>query len=183
MTDTTNQLGVEETSTATSSIDTSIQKLDINDQQQEIDLNDNINTSSSIDGQQQQNVEHEQQQQQQQQQQSSNTVPMPTTASTVVTNEISSITNQNDIHNILNTQTEILAKQYETNTALQHFNDYSAQKYAQVSHDFEKHTKMLKEMKRDLEYIFKKTRTLQSLLNDKFPNINVAQTTHLVEDD
>ncbi|KAK5575670.1 hypothetical protein RB653_006803 [Dictyostelium firmibasis] len=101
-----------------------------------------------------------------------------TTSSETLTNQMLSLTNQNDVTNILNLQTEIssinifdfirLKKQYETNHMLSHFNEYSSQKYNQMSGDFEKHTKMLKEMKKDLDYIFKKTRNLQILLNEKF---------------
>ncbi|KAN0009026.1 hypothetical protein ACTFIU_008916 [Dictyostelium citrinum] len=90
------------------------------------------------------------------------------TASKTITDQMIGLTNQNDVNNILNLQTEILKKQYETNHMLSHFNEYSSQKYNQMSSDFEKHTKMLKEMKKDLDYIFKKTRNLQILLNEKF---------------
>ncbi|KAF2069595.1 hypothetical protein CYY_009086 [Polysphondylium violaceum] len=105
------------------------------------------------------NVEPQQQQQQ----------PKIPSASDMVTNEIYNLSNKEDIDNMINIQSEVLKKQYETNYLLNHFNDYSAQKYSQLSSDFEKHTKMLKEMKKDLDYIFKKTRTLQGLLNEKFP--------------
>ncbi|KAM9983663.1 hypothetical protein ACTFIY_000379 [Dictyostelium cf. discoideum] len=95
--------------------------------------------------------------------------PTPTpTPSKTITDQMIGLTNQNDVNNILNLQTEILKKQYETNHMLSHFNEYSSQKYHQMSNDFEKHTKMLKEMKKDLDYIFKKTRNLQILLNEKF---------------
>ncbi|KAN0033860.1 hypothetical protein ACTFIV_000336 [Dictyostelium citrinum] len=90
------------------------------------------------------------------------------TPSKTITDQMIGLTNQNDVNNILNLQTEILKKQYETNHMLSHFNEYSSQKYNQMSSDFEKHTKMLKEMKKDLDYIFKKTRNLQILLNEKF---------------
>ncbi|KAN0042864.1 hypothetical protein ACTA71_010494 [Dictyostelium dimigraforme] len=90
------------------------------------------------------------------------------TPSKTLTDQILGLTNQNDVNNILNLQTEILKKQYEANHMLSHFNEYSSQKYHQMSSDFEKHTKMLKEMKKDLDYIFKKTRNLQILLNEKF---------------
>ncbi|EGG15292.1 hypothetical protein DFA_10126 [Cavenderia fasciculata] len=129
-----------------------------------------------------QNSHNEDDQNQNREQTTMTTLQQPT-ASQTMTNEITNITSQNDIYNILSTQTEILTKQYETNNALQHFNEYSSQKYGQLSNDFEKHTKMLKDMKKDLDYIFRKTRQLQGLLNDKFPNIKVEQTTYIVEDD
>ncbi|KAM9961474.1 hypothetical protein ACTFIR_004325 [Dictyostelium discoideum] len=115
---------------------------------------------------------------------SNDSKPTPTpTPSKTITDQMIGLTNQNDVNNILNLQTEILKKQYETNHMLSHFNEYSSQKYHQMSSDFEKHTKMLKEMKKDLDYIFKKTRNLQILLNEKFQIPGVSDQYNEEEDE
>ncbi|KYQ99951.1 hypothetical protein DLAC_03919 [Tieghemostelium lacteum] len=104
------------------------------------------------------------------------------TASKTITQEILNFSNDSDVNDILNLQTEVLKKQYETNNTLNHFNEFSQQKFNQISADFEKNTKMIKEMKKDLDYIFKKTRSIHSILNEKFPN-SVPQMEHIIDDE
>ncbi|EAL72855.1 hypothetical protein DDB_G0271010 [Dictyostelium discoideum AX4] len=127
---------------------------------------------------------------------SNDSKPTPTpTPSKTITDQMIGLTNQNDFsnniyfiitHSVYLPLTKTLfrlKKQYETNHMLSHFNEYSSQKYHQMSSDFEKHTKMLKEMKKDLDYIFKKTRNLQILLNEKFQIPGVTDQYNEEEDE
>lgn len=45
-----------------------------------------------------------------------------------------------------------------SNEALNDFNNFAAQKYNELASDFHKHTAMIKDMRRDLDWIFRKIR-------------------------
>ncbi|CAB4394284.1 unnamed protein product [Rhizophagus irregularis] len=70
------------------------------------------------------------------------------------------VQNQNSIHEIL---------EYNT-TSLTSFNDFSHIKYEEFSKKLDSHSKCIKEMKVDLEYIFKKLRLLKTKVSTQYPD-------------
>mmetsp|Transcript_10011 Transcript_10011/g.11668 ORF Transcript_10011/g.11668 Transcript_10011/m.11668 type:complete len:169 (+) Transcript_10011:183-689(+) len=67
-------------------------------------------------------------------------------------------------------QRNILLHTESSGAMLREFNDYSQQTYNHVLGDFQKNTKLLKDMKKDLDYIFKHTRMLREKIRTKYPN-------------
>ncbi|PRP81121.1 hypothetical protein PROFUN_01955 [Planoprotostelium fungivorum] len=57
----------------------------------------------------------------------------------------------------------------QTTMALGNFNDYSSREYGQLQRDLDRYTRMMKEMKKDLTYIFKKIKTLKEKTQEKYP--------------
>lgn len=53
---------------------------------------------------------------------------------------------------------------------LNNVNALSQNRLKNVSEDYKKHCKLLLDMKKDLEYIFKKIRTIKGKLETKYPN-------------
>eukprot|EP01116_Phalansterium_solitarium_P004986 TRINITY_DN16239_c0_g1_i1.p1 TRINITY_DN16239_c0_g1~~TRINITY_DN16239_c0_g1_i1.p1 ORF type:complete len:136 (-),score=27.18 TRINITY_DN16239_c0_g1_i1:377-733(-) len=88
----------------------------------------------------------------------------------VFTQELSSLINHDNVEQLLTLQTEIYQSLQQSSQALTSFNDFSAGAYGRLQKDFEQNTKLLKEMKRDLEYIFKKIRVLQQKLGRRYPD-------------
>eukprot|EP01090_Pellita_catalonica_P001906 TRINITY_DN11615_c0_g1_i1.p1 TRINITY_DN11615_c0_g1~~TRINITY_DN11615_c0_g1_i1.p1 ORF type:complete len:187 (-),score=44.51 TRINITY_DN11615_c0_g1_i1:181-741(-) len=72
--------------------------------------------------------------------------------------ELTSLVNHGDIANLIELQVDIHKGLTESKDSLVTFNQYSAAVYKKQSIEFENNTKMLKEMKRDLDYIFRKIR-------------------------
>ncbi|RIA84837.1 hypothetical protein C1645_831680 [Glomus cerebriforme] len=70
------------------------------------------------------------------------------------------VQNQNSIHEILELNTSTLSS----------FNDYSHIKYDELSKKLDSHSKCIKEMKVDLEYIFKKLRLLKTKVSTQYPD-------------
>eukprot|EP00026_Physarum_polycephalum_P016635 Phypoly_transcript_17591.p1 GENE.Phypoly_transcript_17591~~Phypoly_transcript_17591.p1 ORF type:complete len:135 (+),score=26.11 Phypoly_transcript_17591:344-748(+) len=83
--------------------------------------------------------------------------------------EVASIINHEDINGILATQAEVQQRFKESNESLTHFNEFSATTYTNLSGEYERHTKALKEMKKDLDNVFKRIRQMQSMLRQRYP--------------
>eukprot|EP00854_Cymbomonas_tetramitiformis_P024897 gene24897-30358_t len=62
----------------------------------------------------------------------------------------------------------------QSNSELKTFNEFSQQSFSAVSNDFVKHTKVLKGLKADLDYIFKHTRQLKEKIQAKYPEAFVG---------
>lgn len=66
-------------------------------------------------------------------------------------------------------------------------NALSQSRLKNVTDDYKKNCKLLLEMKKDLEYIFKKIRTIKSKLESKYPEafdqVNKQVPTHIEEDE
>jgi len=84
--------------------------------------------------------------------------------------EVSSLMNHSDIQSILKAQASVFQKFTESKQTLASFNEFSASMYAALAPEYDKHTKMLKEMKKDLDSVFKRIRNLEVMLRQKFPD-------------
>lgn len=75
----------------------------------------------------------------------------------------------------------------KTNEMLTNCNALSQNRLKNVTEDYKKNCKLLLEMKRDLEYIFKKIRTIKGKLETKYPDafeqVNKQVPTHIEEDE
>mmetsp|Transcript_44454 Transcript_44454/g.85032 ORF Transcript_44454/g.85032 Transcript_44454/m.85032 type:complete len:147 (-) Transcript_44454:240-680(-) len=67
-------------------------------------------------------------------------------------------------------QESILRELNDSRMTLKEFNNFSQQAYNSVANDFAKHTRLMKAMKTDLEYIFKHTRHLKDRIRSKYPD-------------
>ncbi|CAO3609493.1 unnamed protein product [Cunninghamella echinulata] len=83
--------------------------------------------------------------------------------------EFIQIHNQQDIDNMLKTQHESLETYQTTQKNLRAFNDFSQARYQQVHKHFETHTKLLREVKTDLDSAFIKLRKVKAKLQAKYP--------------
>jgi len=77
-------------------------------------------------------------------------------AGEVLAREISSLMNHSDCLTMIETQHDVYKRLHESHQALRTFNDYSAKMYSVLGPDFEKNTKMLLQMRKDLELISKR---------------------------
>ncbi|KAI8062886.1 hypothetical protein BC940DRAFT_261309 [Gongronella butleri] len=81
----------------------------------------------------------------------------------------------NQIHNpeqvaaIVKTQDAALAQFQETRQQLATFNNFSKVRYQQVHKQFEAHTKVLRQVKTDLDSVFVKLRKIKALMQQMYP--------------
>ncbi|XP_041362554.1 kxDL motif-containing protein CG10681-like [Gigantopelta aegis] len=81
---------------------------------------------------------------------------------------------KSDIDMMVQHQKEMLTRYEKTNEMLINFNMLSAQRCETTSQDFKKHTQMLYEMKKDLDIVFKRIRTLKQRLTKMHPEAFAA---------
>lgn len=67
----------------------------------------------------------------------------------------------------------------KTNEMLLNVNALSINRLKNVTEDYKKHAKLLTEMKKDLEYIFKKIRHIKGKLENKYPDAFAEQSKQL----
>ncbi|KAI8374264.1 uncharacterized protein BYT42DRAFT_615439 [Radiomyces spectabilis] len=77
--------------------------------------------------------------------------------------------NEQAIGEILETQAQCLQMYKDTQQKLEAFNEFSKARYQNVHKHFEAHTKLLKEMRNDLNSVFSKLRKIKSQLQEKYP--------------
>eukprot|EP01111_Echinosteliopsis_oligospora_P002873 TRINITY_DN1456_c0_g1_i2.p1 TRINITY_DN1456_c0_g1~~TRINITY_DN1456_c0_g1_i2.p1 ORF type:complete len:351 (-),score=110.97 TRINITY_DN1456_c0_g1_i2:83-1135(-) len=94
----------------------------------------------------------------------------PQPVNTAFGQEINSLINQNEINSLLLTQAEIYQQFIDCNHTLETFNDFSNTMYMSLSVEYDKHTRMLKEIKRDLDIVFRRIRQTKTMLASKFPD-------------
>jgi len=73
------------------------------------------------------------------------------------------------VHEVLQLQDDIKSSVTMSTENLARMNDFASKEYATMVKDFQKHTKMMKEMKQDLDYIFQKIRTTKIKMNTAWP--------------
>ncbi|KAF2357119.1 putative domain KxDL [Trinorchestia longiramus] len=90
---------------------------------------------------------------------------------------------QQDVESIVRAQKQMLQRFEKTNEMLSNCNALSASRYAAAQQEFSKHTSMLLQAKKDLDYIFKKIRSIKSKLEMQYPQAVKAVAEKLREED
>ncbi|XP_062549847.1 kxDL motif-containing protein CG10681 isoform X1 [Armigeres subalbatus] len=91
------------------------------------------------------------------------------TAPEVFVQGLAGLVNQTDVEVMIRAQKQMLQRFEKTNEMLLNCNALSQSRLKIASDDFKKHTKLLNEMKKDLDYIFKKVRNIKSKLSTQYP--------------
>ncbi|XP_041972834.1 kxDL motif-containing protein CG10681 [Aricia agestis] len=82
---------------------------------------------------------------------------------------LAGIVNQNDVEVIIRAQKTMLQRFEKTTEMLTNCNQLSASRLRAATTEFKKHTQLLLDMKKDLEYIFKKIRAIKTKLSTQYP--------------
>ncbi|CAL1528726.1 unnamed protein product [Lymnaea stagnalis] len=77
--------------------------------------------------------------------------------------------NKEDIASMVYIQRDMLSRFEKTNEMLINFNILSSGRYEATLRDFQKHTQLLSEMKKDLDTVFKRIRVLKQRLEKTYP--------------
>ncbi|GBG91615.1 hypothetical protein CBR_g52649 [Chara braunii] len=93
-----------------------------------------------------------------------------TEGTTAFVREMGSMVNNHDLNEIKRLQMQMLGRLQDSNAVLSYFNDFSARSFSVVASDFGKNTKILRGMRGDLDYIFKKIRVLRERIAKSYPN-------------
>nr|XP_015820231.2 kxDL motif-containing protein 1 [Nothobranchius furzeri] len=107
------------------------------------------------------------------------------TASSVFCNRILSMVNSEDVNAIIQAQRHMLDRFEKTNEMLINFNGLSNVRLQQMNERFLHHTRTLVEMKKDLDSIFRRIRTLKGKISKQYPDAfsNVHESPILDDDD
>ncbi|XP_013111267.1 kxDL motif-containing protein CG10681 [Stomoxys calcitrans] len=82
---------------------------------------------------------------------------------------LAGLVNQSDVENMIRGQKQMLQRFEKTNEMLLNCNALSLSRLKQSSDDFKRHCKVLAEMKKDLDYIFRKIRSIKQKLSHQYP--------------
>ncbi|XP_045598802.1 kxDL motif-containing protein CG10681 [Procambarus clarkii] len=77
--------------------------------------------------------------------------------------------NQQDVEAIIRAQKQMLQRFEKTNEMLSNCNSLSAARFALAQKEFKKHTALLIDMKKDLDNVFKRIRTIKTKLSNQYP--------------
>ncbi|KAL1502177.1 hypothetical protein ABEB36_007359 [Hypothenemus hampei] len=91
------------------------------------------------------------------------------TAPEVFIQGLAGIIDQQDVEAMIRAQKQMLQRFEKTNEMLTNCNALSASRLKTVGPEFKKHIHLLLEMKRDLDYVFKKIRSIKSKLSSQYP--------------
>ncbi|XP_012285591.1 kxDL motif-containing protein CG10681 [Orussus abietinus] len=91
------------------------------------------------------------------------------TAPEVFVQGLAGIVDQQDVESMIRAQKQMLQRFEKTNEMLTNCNQLSVSRLKTASSEFKKHTVLLTEMKKDLDYIFKKIRVIKNKLNQHYP--------------
>ncbi|KAI5105397.1 kxDL motif-containing protein 1 [Silurus meridionalis] len=110
---------------------------------------------------------------------------MDPTASGVFCSRMLSMVNSEDVNAIIQAQRHMLDRFEKTNEMLINFNGLSNVRLQQMNDRFQLHTRTLIEMKKDLDSIFRRIRTLKGKIAKQYPEAfsNVRETSSLEDDD
>uniref|UniRef100_A0A4W5R357 KxDL motif-containing protein 1 n=1 Tax=Hucho hucho TaxID=62062 RepID=A0A4W5R357_9TELE len=110
---------------------------------------------------------------------------MEPTASGMFCNRMLSMVNSEDVNAIIQAQRHMLDRFEKTNEMLINFNGLSNVRLLQMNEHFLLHTRTLVEMKKDLDSIFRRIRTLKGKIAKQYPEAfsNVHESPILEEDD
>uniref|UniRef100_A0A8C9NBB9 KxDL motif-containing protein 1 n=2 Tax=Serinus canaria TaxID=9135 RepID=A0A8C9NBB9_SERCA len=112
-------------------------------------------------------------------------VTMEPTASQVFCGRVLGMVNAEDVNAIILAQKNMLDRFEKTNEMLLNFNNLSSVRMQQMSERFLHHTRTLVEMKKDLDSIFRRIRTLKGKLAKQYPEAfsNIHESPILEDDD
>uniref|UniRef100_A0A8D8QMN1 KxDL motif-containing protein CG10681 n=1 Tax=Cacopsylla melanoneura TaxID=428564 RepID=A0A8D8QMN1_9HEMI len=96
------------------------------------------------------------------------------TAPEVFVQGLAGIVDQQDVEMMVRAQKQMLQKFEKTNEMLANCNTLSANRMKTAAPEFKKNTKLIIEMKKDFEYIFKKINVLKTKLNNQYPQAFAA---------
>lgn len=86
-----------------------------------------------------------------------------------ISQQMKDMVNRQDVDAIIKAQQATLKRLEKSNAMLTSCNNLSSQQLAIASENFGRHTNMLLEMKKDLQSIFTRIRTLKSKLQTQYP--------------
>ena len=92
------------------------------------------------------------------------------TASEIFVQGLAGLVNFGDVEVMIRAQKQMLQRFEKTNEMLLNCNALSNSRLKNSQEDFKKMTKMLLEMKKDLDYVFKKVRVIKSKLSNQYPS-------------
>uniref|UniRef100_A0A182JSS5 KxDL domain-containing protein n=1 Tax=Anopheles christyi TaxID=43041 RepID=A0A182JSS5_9DIPT len=90
------------------------------------------------------------------------------TAPEVFVQGLAGLVNQTDVEVMIRAQKQ-MQRFEKTNEMLLNCNALSASRLKMATDDFKKHTKLLHDMKKDLDYIFRKIRTIKTKIGNQYP--------------
>uniref|UniRef100_A0A8C7TPW5 KxDL motif-containing protein 1 n=1 Tax=Oncorhynchus mykiss TaxID=8022 RepID=A0A8C7TPW5_ONCMY len=109
---------------------------------------------------------------------------MEPTASGMFCNRMLSMVNSEDVNAIIQAQRHMLDRFEKTNEMLINFNGLSNVRLQQMNEHFLLHTRTLVEMKKDLDSIFRRIRTLKGKIAKQYPEaFRNAHESPVLEDD
>ncbi|CAH2056919.1 unnamed protein product, partial [Iphiclides podalirius] len=91
------------------------------------------------------------------------------TAPEVFVQGLAGMVDQRDVETIIRAQKVMLQRFEKTTEMLTNCNQLSASRLRAASAEFKKHTQLLLDMKKDLEFIFKKIRAMKTKLGQQYP--------------
>uniref|UniRef100_A0A2M4BYZ5 KxDL domain-containing protein n=1 Tax=Anopheles marajoara TaxID=58244 RepID=A0A2M4BYZ5_9DIPT len=91
------------------------------------------------------------------------------TAAEVFVQGLAGLVNQTDVEVMIRAQKQMLQRFEKTNEMLLNCNALSASRMKVATDDFKKHTKLLHDMKKDLDYIFRKIRMIKAKVGNQYP--------------
>ncbi|XP_048000884.1 kxDL motif-containing protein CG10681 [Leguminivora glycinivorella] len=91
------------------------------------------------------------------------------TAPEVFVQGLAGMVDQTDVETIIRAQKNMLQRFEKTTEMLTNCNQLSASRLRAASTEFRKHTQLLLEMRKDLEFIFKKIRAIKTKLSTQYP--------------
>ncbi|XP_029379339.1 kxDL motif-containing protein 1 [Echeneis naucrates] len=108
-----------------------------------------------------------------------------TTAASVFCGRMLSMVNSEDVNAIIQAQRHMLDRFEKTNEMLINFNGLSNVRLQQMNERFLLHTRTLVEMKKDLDSVFRRIRTLKGKIAKQYPEAfsNIHETPSLEDDD
>ncbi|XP_032807933.1 kxDL motif-containing protein 1 isoform X1 [Petromyzon marinus] len=86
-----------------------------------------------------------------------------------VTAQLLGMVNQDDISAVVQAQRHMLDRFEKTNEMLLNFNELSSSRLASMTERFTQHTRTLADMRRDLDTVFRRIRTLRRKLEKQYP--------------
>ncbi|XP_011504388.1 PREDICTED: kxDL motif-containing protein CG10681 [Ceratosolen solmsi marchali] len=105
------------------------------------------------------------------------------TAPEVFVQGLAGIVDQQDVESMIRAQKQMLQRFEKTNEMLTNCNHLSVNRLKSAGSEFKKHTALLVDMKKDLDYIFKKVRIIKNKLSQQYPQAyNDAVRSSLAEE-